>query len=67
MPLAIGTLVLAAFGVGELLAIAITTLVPLVFILSLDLPFLCNDEIKPQHAHSRETRGERERACKLTT
>ena len=39
--LAIGTLVLADFGGGELLAITIPTLVPLVFLLFLALPFLC--------------------------
>ena len=41
-----GCWMLAAFGGGELLDIAITTLITLVFILSLALPFLCNDDIK---------------------
>ena len=48
---------LAAFGGGELLGIAIPTLLPLVFILSLDCPCLCNDEIKYKHAHNRHTKG----------
>ena len=43
---AYGCWVLAAFGSGELLAIAIPTLIPLVFLLSLDFPCLCNDDIK---------------------
>ena len=57
LPLAIGTLVLAAFDGGELLDIAIPTLLPLVFLLSLACPCLCNDEIKPEHAHNRHIRG----------
>ena len=57
LPLAVGTLVLVSFGDGELLAIAITTLVQLVFILLLDCTFLCNDDIKPEHAHNSHTRG----------
>ena len=68
MPLTIGDLVLAAFGGGELLAIAIPTLVPLIFLLSLSFPCLCYDEIKSEHAHNRHTRGGGgERACKVTT
>ena len=69
MPLAIGTLVLAAFGSGEILAIDIPTLVPLVFLLSLACLCLCNDEIKSKHAHNRHTRGGGggERSCKVTT
>ena len=43
MPLAVGTLVLEAFGGGELLAIDITKLVPLVFLLYMDFPCLCNN------------------------
>ena len=42
---------------SDLLAIAIPTLVPLVFLLSLSCPCLCYDEIKPEHAHNRHTRG----------
>ena len=53
LTLAVGTLVLAAFGGGELLAIDITTLVLLVFLLSLDCPCLWNDDIKSDHAHNR--------------
>ena len=56
-----------AFGGGELLAIAIPTLVHLVFILSLDCPCLCYDEIKSEHAHNKHTGGDGERACKVTT
>ena len=71
LPLDIGTLVLAAFGGGELLDIDIPKIVLLVFLLSLACPCLCNDEIKSEHAHNRHTRGEggrgRERACKVTT
>ena len=40
-----GTLVLEAFGGVELLAIAIPTIVPLVFLLSLYLPCLCTEDI----------------------
>ena len=58
-------IVLAAFGywdlgVGSLWrwgAIAITTLVPLVFLFSLACPCLYNDEIKSEHVHNRHTRG----------
>ena len=42
---AFGSWVLAAFGGGELLDIAITTLIPLVFLLSQACPCLCNDDI----------------------
>ena len=49
--------VLVAFGGGELLAIAIPPLIPLVFLLSLACPCLCNDDIKSEHAHNRHTRG----------
>ena len=49
--------VLADFGGGELLAIAITTLIPLIFILSLACSFLCNDDIKYEHAHNKHNRG----------
>ena len=52
-----GCWVLAAFDGGELLAVAIPTLVHLVFLLSLACPFLCNDEIKYEHAHNRHTMG----------
>ena len=48
---------LSAFGGGELLAIAIPTLVPLVFLLSLVCPCLCNDDIKSEHAHVWDTGG----------
>ena len=59
---------LAAFGGGGRLDIAITTLVTLVFLLSLDFPCLCNNEIKSEHAHNRHTRGgRREIACKVNT
>ena len=44
--------VLAAFGGGELLDIDITTLVPIVFLLSLACPCLFNDDIKSEHAHN---------------
>ena len=54
---AFGCWVLTAFGGGELLAIAIPTLVPLLFLLSLALPCLCNDDIESEHAHKRHTRG----------
>ena len=54
---AFGCWVLAAFGGGELLAIAIPILRPLVFLLSLACPCLCNDDIKSEHAHNRHTRG----------
>ena len=57
LPLAIGTLVLAAFGGGKLLAIVVPTLVPLQFLLSLACPCLCNDDIKYEHAYNRHTRG----------
>ena len=53
----IGTLLLADFGGGELLAIVIPTLAPLVFLLSLSCPCLCYDEIKSEHAHNRHTGG----------
>ena len=56
MNLAVGTLVLAEFGGGVILAINIPTLVPLVFLLSLGFPFLFNDDIKSEHAHNRHTR-----------
>ena len=61
---AFGCWVLAAFGGGELLAIGILTLVPLVFLLSLACPCLSNDDIKSEHAHNRHTRGGG--ACKVT-
>ena len=67
LPLYIGTLVLASFGGGELLAIAISKIIPLIFLLSLACPCLCNADIKSEHAHNRHTRGERERECKVTT
>ena len=57
MPLDVGALVLADFGVGELFNIAITMLVPLVVLFSLDCTCLCNDDIKSEHAHNRHTRG----------
>ena len=62
-----GCWVLAAFGGGELLAVAITTLRPLVFLLYMACPCLCNDDIKPEHAHNRHTRGGGgEISCKVT-
>ena len=48
---------MAAFGGGEILAISIPTLLPLDFILSLNLPFLCNDDIKYEHAHNMHNKG----------
>ena len=45
------------FGGGEILVIAIPTLLPLVFLLSMSCPCLCYDEIKSEHAHNRHTRG----------
>ena len=45
------------FGSGELLAIAVPTLIPLVFLLSLACSCLCNDDIKSEHAHNRHTGG----------
>ena len=48
---------LAAFDDGELLDIAITKLVTIFLLLSLDCPCLCNDEIKSKHAHNSHTRG----------
>ena len=67
LPLDIGTLVLAAIGGGELLDIDIPTLVPLVFLLSMALSCLCNDDIKSELAHNSHTRGGGERVCKVTT
>ena len=61
---AFGCWVLAAFCGGEVLAISITTLIPLVFLISLDFPCLCNDDIKSEHAHNRHTGGG---ACKVNT
>ena len=52
---AFGCWVLAAFGGGELLAIVIPTLRPPVFLLSLACPCICNDDIKSEHAHNRDT------------
>ena len=46
LPLSVGTLVLADFDGGELLDIDIPTLVPLVFLLSMACPCICNDDIK---------------------
>ena len=57
LPLATGTLVLAAIGGGELLDIDIPPLVPLFFLLSLACPCLYYDEVKSEHAHNRHTRG----------
>ena len=54
---AFGCWVLAAFGGGELLAISIPTLIPLVFLLSVDFPCLCNDGIKSEHERKSHTRG----------
>ena len=64
---AFGCWVLSAFGGGELLAIYITTLIPLVFLLSMACPCLCNDDIKSEHAHNMHTGGGGGRACKVTT
>ena len=52
---------LATFGGGEILTIDITTLAPLVFILSMASPCLCYDKIKSEHAHNMHTRGGVER------
>ena len=57
----------AAFGGGELLAVAINTLRPLVSLLYMAFPCLCNDDIKPEHAQNRHTRGRGGGACKVTT
>ena len=57
LPLAVRCLVLAAFGGGALLAIAITTLVTIVFILSMNFPCQCNDDIKYEHGHNSYSRG----------
>ena len=57
MPLAVGTLVFAAFSGGELLSIDIPTLLLLVFLLTMACPCLCNDDIKSEHAHTSHTRG----------
>ena len=54
---AFGCLLLAAFGEGEILDIPIPTLRPLVFILPLACPCLCNDDIKSEHADNRHTGG----------
>ena len=56
MPLAVGDFMLSAFGGEKILAIMITTLVPLVFLISMDCPCLCNDDIKYDHAHNRHNR-----------
>ena len=48
---------LTAFDSEELLDIDIPTLVPLVFLLFLDCPCLCNSDIKSEHAHNRHTKG----------
>ena len=64
--MAVGALVLAAFGGGELLAVDIPTLVTVVFLLSLACPCLCYDEIKYEHAHNKHTGGGGEIACKVT-
>ena len=57
---------LAAFGGGGVLAISIPTIIPLVFLLSLACPCICNDGIKSEHAHNRHNREGGERACKMT-
>ena len=54
---AIGTLLLAAFGGGELLDIYIHKLVLIFFLLFMACPYLCNDDIKYEHAHNSHTRG----------
>ena len=62
--MALGTM-LASFGCwlqsevfgGGILAIYFTTLITLVFLLSMDFPCLCNDDIKSEHAHNRQNRG----------
>ena len=54
---AFGCWVLEAFGSGELLDIAITTLISLLFLLFLACPCLCNDDIKSEHAHNIHTGG----------
>ena len=67
LPLVFGTLVLVAFGGGELFPIDIPTLVALFFLLYLTFPCLCNDDIKSEHAHNRHTReGGGEIECKVT-
>ena len=62
----LGPWVLASFGGGGLLDIAILTLVLLFILLSLACPCLCNDNIQYEHAPNRHTRGG-EGACKVTT
>ena len=57
LPLDVEALVLAAFGGGKLLAVAIPTIVPLIFLLSLYCPCLCNYDITSEYAHNRHTRG----------
>ena len=52
-----GCWVLAAIGGGELLAIAIPKLIPLVFLISLACPCIRNDDIKSEHADNRHTSG----------
>ena len=64
--LAVGTLVLPVFVGGELLDIDIPTLVPIVFLLYLYCPCICNDDIKSEHAHNSHTGGGGERARKVT-
>ena len=48
---------LADFGGGEILDISIPTLVTILFLLYLDCPCLCNDDIKSEHAHNMHTGG----------
>ena len=63
-----GTLVLEAFGGGEILDIAIPTLVPLVFLLSLACYCLYSDDNISEHAHNRNNiGGGGEIARKVTT
>ena len=52
---AFGCWVLVAFCGGELLAVDIPTLIPLVFLLSVDFPCLCNDGIKSEHERNSHT------------
>ena len=54
---AFGCWVLTDFVSEEILAIAITTLIPLVFLLSMYCLCLCNDDIKSEHAHNSHTGG----------
>ena len=67
LTLDVGTLVLSAFGSGEILAIYIPKFVPIFFLLSLACLCLFNDDIKSEHAHNSHTGGGGGGSCKVTT